>query len=108
VRFVTVARERQANALKFLLNNAFTTPSFMIRPEILRLIQPTGIVDRVRTAQAGIMSNLLQAARLGRMAEQVTLDGNVAYSPLDFLTDLRNGVWSELNTPGTTINIYRR
>jgi hypothetical protein len=42
------------------------------------------------------------------MAEQVTLDGNVAYSPLDFLTDLRNGVWSELNTPGTTINIYRR
>jgi hypothetical protein len=108
VRFVTVARQRQVDALKFLLNNAFTTPSFMIRPEILRLIQPTGIIDRVRTAQAGIMSNLLQAQRLERMAEQVTLDGNVAYSPLDFLADLRAGVWSELGTPGTAINIYRR
>jgi hypothetical protein len=108
VRFVTVSKARQAEALQFLLANAFTTPSFMIRPDILRLIQPTGIVDRVRTAQAGIMSNLLQAARLDRMAEQATLDGAAAYSPLQFLTELRAGVWSELAQPGTSINIYRR
>ncbi len=76
LRFKTVAKARQVDALQFLLNNAFTTPAFMIRPEILRRIQPTGIVDRVRTAQAGIMSNLLQSARLDRMAEQWTIDGS--------------------------------
>ena len=109
VRFVTVARARQQQALQFLLDNAFQTPSFMIRPEILRRIQPTGIIDRVRTAQAGIVSNLLQAARLDRMAEQYALDGpKVAYSPLEFLTDLRMGVWAELAKPGTPIVIYRR
>ena len=109
VRFVTVAKSRQDEALKFLLANAFTTPSFMIRPEILRRIQPTGIIDRVRTAQAGIMGQLLQAQRLDRMAEQFALDGpTVAYSPLQFLTDLRAGVWSELAKPGTAIDIYRR
>ena len=76
VRFVTVAKARQAGgACSSCWTNAFTTPSFMIRPEILRRIQPTGIVDRVRTAQAGIMGQLLQAARLDRMAEQVALDG---------------------------------
>jgi hypothetical protein len=107
-RFVTVARSRQAQALQFLLTNAFTTPSFMIRPDILRRIQPTGIIDRVRTMQAGIMGQLLQAARLERMAEQAALDGTLAYSPLQFLTDLRAGVWSELAQPGTPINIYRR
>ena len=48
------------SALQFLLDNAFQTPTFMIRPEILRRIQPTGVVDRVRTAQNGIMNNLLQ------------------------------------------------
>ena len=32
--------------------NAFTTPAFMIKPEILRRIQAAGVVDRVRTAQA--------------------------------------------------------
>jgi hypothetical protein len=108
VRFVTVARARQAEALQFILANAFTTPSFMIRPEILRRIQPTGIIARVQGAQAGIMGQLLQAARLDRMAEQAVLDGSAAYSPLDFLRDLRTGVWSELAKPGTAINIYRR
>jgi hypothetical protein len=43
------------------------------------------------------------------MAEQLALDGpTVAYSPLQFLTDLRAGVWSELATPGTPVNVYRR
>jgi hypothetical protein len=108
-RFVTVARSRQADALQFLLANAFTTPAFMIRPDILRKIQPTGIVDRVRTAQTGIMGQLLQAARLDRMAEQVALDGEkIAYPPLQFLMDLRAGIWSELATPAKSIDVYRR
>jgi hypothetical protein len=109
VRFVTVAKSRQEQALKFLLANAFTTPTLLISPEILRRIQPTGIVDRVRTAQTGIMGQLLQAQRLDRMAEQLALDGpTVAYSPLQFLMDLRAGVWSELAKPGTAIDVYRR
>jgi hypothetical protein len=108
VRFSTVPRARQVEALNFLLQNAFTTPSFMIRPEILRKIQPTGIVARVGGAQSGILGGLLQAQRLDRMAEQAVLDGAAAYSPLDFLTDLRAGVWSELAKPGTVINVYRR
>jgi hypothetical protein len=108
-RFVTVAKAKQAEAVKFLMNNAFTVPSFMIQPDILRRIQVTGVVARVQTMQSGIMGQLLQAARLDRMAEQVALDGpSVAYSPLEFLTDLRAGVWSELAKPGTTVNIYRR
>jgi hypothetical protein len=108
VRFTTVARNKQAEALQFLLDNAFTTPTFMIRPEILRRIQPTGVIARVAGMQSGIMGQLLQAQRLDRMAEQAALDGAAAYSPLQFLTDLREGVFSELAKPGTPIIIYRR
>jgi hypothetical protein len=108
VRFTTVARARQVDALQFLLQNAFTTPAFIIRPEILGKIQPTGVVDRDRTMQSGNMSGLLQNQRLDRMTEQAALDGDMAYSPLDFLTDLRTGVWSELATPATPVNVYRR
>ncbi len=68
--------------MQFLLANAFKTPLFMIRPEILRRIQTTGIVERVRTSQASILGGLLQAARLDRMVEQTALDGNVAYPPV--------------------------
>jgi hypothetical protein len=108
VRFTTVAKSRQQEALKFLIDNAFTTPTFMIRPDILRRIQPTGVIARVSTMQSGLIGQLLQAQRLDRMAEQAALDGPLAYSPLQFLTELRAGVWSELAKPGTAINIYRR
>jgi hypothetical protein len=107
-RFRTVPRTRQVAALQFLLNNAFTTPAFLINPEILRRIQPSGVVDRIRTAQASLMSSLLQGARLDRMTEQFTLDGATAYPPLQFLMDLRAGIWSEIAKPGTAISLYRR
>ena len=108
VRFVMVPRDKQAEALQFLLQNAFQTPMFMIRPEILRRIQVTGVVDRVRTAQNSIIGNLLQAARLDRMVEQVAIDGPAAYPPVNFLRELRKGVWAELAKPGAVIDIYRR
>jgi len=108
VRFTIVPKQTQADAVKFLLNNAFQTPQFMIQPDILRRIQTTGVVERIRTAQNGMMNGLLQSARLDRMVEQVALDGPAAYSPIEFLTELRKGVWSELANPGQPIIIYRR
>jgi hypothetical protein len=42
------------------------------------------------------------------MTEQFQLDPAIAYPPLQFLMDLRAGVWSELAKPGTAINLYRR
>jgi hypothetical protein len=108
VRFVPVARDKQALALKFLLDNAFQAPTFMIRPEILRRIQVTGVVDRIRTAQNGIMNNLLQTQRLDRLVEHAAIDGPGAYTPLQFLTDLRRGVWTELANPAAPVDIYRR
>jgi hypothetical protein len=109
VRFVTVPKAKQQEALQFLLANAFTPPAFMLNTEVLRRIQASGAVDRVRAAQAAVLTTLLQNARLDRMTEQLTIDGpTIAYSPLQFLMDLRAGVWSEATKPGTNITLYRR
>jgi hypothetical protein len=108
VRFVSVPRARQQEALQFLLDNAFQTPSFMIRPEILRRIRPTGLVQQVMTTQNSIMNSLLQTARIDRLVEQIALDGPDMYAPIEFLTSLREGVWAELDQPGSEIDIYRR
>ena len=99
---------KQQEAVQFLIANAFKTPQFMIRPEILRRIQTTGIVERIRTSQASILGGLMQDARLDRMVEQTALDGPTAYPPVAFLGDLRKGVWVELDTPAQPIDIYRR
>jgi hypothetical protein len=109
MRFKTVPKAKQQAAVQFLLTNAFNPPAFMINPDVLRRIQASGAVDRVRTAQAAILTSLLQNARLDRMTEQMMLDSaTVAYSPLQFLADVRTGIWSETATPGTTISLYRR
>jgi hypothetical protein len=108
VRFEIVPRPRQEEAVKYLLDNAFVAPTFMIRPEILRRIQASGVVERVRTAQNSIINNLLQAQRLDRMVEQAALDGALAYPPIAFLTDVRRGIWQELATPANAVTIYRR
>ncbi len=108
VRFTPVPKAKQAEAVKFLLDNAFQTPQFMVRPDIIRLIQPTGAIARVRTAQNSVMNSLLQNARLDRLIEQAAVDGAAAYAPVQFLADLRGGIWSELRTPAASIDSYRR
>jgi hypothetical protein len=107
-RFTPVPKAKQAEAVKFLLDNAFQTPQFMVRPDILRLIQPTGAIPRVRTAQNSVMNSLLQAARLDRLIEQAAIDGAAAYTPTQFLGELRGGIWNELRTNAAVIDPYRR
>jgi len=108
VRFEVLARAKQQEAVQYLVANAFQTPTMMVRPEILRRIEPAGIIDRVRNAQSSVMNSLIQNARIDRMVEQVAIDGPAAYSPLEFLTELRNGVWAEVPRPGANIDIFRR
>ncbi len=108
VRFTPVPRARQAEAVAFLLANAFATPKFLIKPELLRRIEPIGAGDRLRNAQNAVMNSLLQTTRIARLLEQSALDGAAAYPPLQFLTDVRRGVWSELATPVRPIDPFRR
>lgn len=108
VRFELIPRQRQVDAVKFLNENAFVTPTWAIDKEILRRIEPVGALNRVRNAQNSVLNNLLSSARFARMIEQNTLDGDAAYNPADFLADVRNGVWSELNSPAPVIDAYRR
>ncbi len=109
LRFTPIARERQAGAVRFLQENAFTTPEWAIKPDVLRRIEPVGVLDRVRAAQQRVLGSLLSTARLSRLVEQEALDGAVAYRPLDFLADVRKGVWSEVYGEGPTqVDAYRR
>ena len=108
VRFTTIPRETQAGAVAFLNDHAFTTPMFLVDPEILRRIEPVGVLDRIRTSQARVLRTLMSSDRLLRLVEQQALDGDVAYAPTDFLADLRAGVWRELDEAEVEIDAYRR
>jgi hypothetical protein len=108
VRFNLIPKTRQADAVKFLSENAFATPAWAIDKDILRRIEPIGALNRVRNAQNSVLNNLLSSARFARLVEQNALDGAMSYQAGDFLADVRRGVWSELDATAVVIDPYRR
>ncbi len=109
VLFRPMPRDKQAMAVRFLNDNAFQTPTWAINPEILRRIEPVGVLDRIRTGQLRVLNSLLSSPRIGRLVEQEALDGPTVYRPLEFLSDVRKGVWSEFyNGTPVKVDAYRR
>ena len=106
--FTLVPKVKQEEAVKFLMDNAFTTPLWVLDPEILRRIEAVGAIDHIRTAQRAVMNNLMNSARFSRLIEQEAIDGSAAYPPSEFLATVRKGVWRELDAPQVKVDAYRR
>ena len=106
--FTPVAKDRQQLAMRFLAENAFETPRWAIDPEILRRIEPTGVLNRIRNAQSSVLNNLLSSPRFARLVEQQAVDGASAYAPEDFLGAARRAVWRELDAEHIRVDAYRR
>ena len=94
--------------MRFLADNAFQTPQWAIDPEILRRIEPVGVLNRIRNAQSTVLNNLLSSPRFARLVEQEAVDGASAYAPEDFLAAARRAVWRELDADHVRIDAYRR
>jgi hypothetical protein len=109
VVYTAVPRAKQQEAVRFLLDNAFTTPTYFLDMEILRRIEPTGAVERIRTRQSALLDTLLRDPRLSRLAEQAaTLPAGQAYTIGDLLGDLRRGIFSEAAAARPAVDGYRR
>ena len=107
--FQPIPRAKQAQAVRFLADGAFRTPAWATNPEILRRIEPAGVLDRVRTSQQRVLNSLLSSVRIARLVEQEAIDGASAYAPTEFLADVRRGVWSEAyGETAVKIDAYRR
>ncbi|HET8781589.1 MAG TPA: zinc-dependent metalloprotease [Pyrinomonadaceae bacterium] len=108
VLFTIVPKDKQMAAVRFLNENAFATPSWALKPDILRRIEPSGALLRVNAAQERVLNSLLGNARFNRLIEQEAIDGMAAYKPADFMSDVRRGIWSELEAGPVKIDVYRR
>ncbi|MGH9519114.1 MAG: zinc-dependent metalloprotease, partial [Terriglobales bacterium] len=106
--FTPESKARQAAAVAFLNANAFATPAFLVQPAVTRRFEPDGSLDLMRTSQTAVLNRLFQDARLERLIELRAEDGAAAYSPSQFMNDVRDGIWSELRGGSVEIDAYRR
>ena len=109
VRFQLIPRARQEQAVTFIVDNAFKAPQWALNAEILRRIEPVGVLDRIESSQGRVLNSLLSSARVNRLVEQQALDGAAAYAPLEFLADVREGIFEEIyGGTAQPIDAYRR
>lgn len=85
-----VPRAAQRRALDFLAQNAIRTPSWLAPTAITRRVGGSPLAN----AQAAVVTALLDARRLDRLAMAQEMDPAVAYSQAEYLGDLRRAVWS--------------
>jgi hypothetical protein len=105
--YTYVDKTHQQKCLKFLNEQLFDTPMWLIDKEIIGRTEYSGFVEKMRATQVRTLNNVLDMGRMMRMIENETMNGKSAYTVVSMLNDLRNGVWSELRY-GRKIDTYRR
>ena len=105
--YTHVPKDHQRNAVKFLNEQLFKTPTWMIDKNIFNKTGFSGNIERINSIQTRGLNGVLSPGKMARMIENETLNGNNAYKITTLFYDLRRGVWSELYN-GKTIDTYRR
>ncbi len=97
---------QQREAVRFLNDQAFRTPEWLVEADVLRRFEASGALNRIREAQVSTLDLLLQPERMARLLEAEAVSDN-PYSLGAMLEHVRDGVWQELQD-GTPIDPYRR
>jgi hypothetical protein len=84
--FSRLSKEKQQEAVRFLL----------------------GVADAVTSQQAALLGNLLSSSRFRLMMDAEVLAPANAYTAIQFLTDVQDGIWSELKSDHPEIDPCRR
>lgn len=104
--YAPTPKATQKSAVNWLHQFVFITPTWLLDKNILnKITEPTN--NNINTLQTSILTSVLSNARLVRMLESSNRFGSASYSVLELITDLKKGIWSELNN-GTAIDPYRR
>lgn len=90
-----VSKAKQKEALAFLAEHVFTTPAWLSPQPILDRVGPPAGANSVVNRQIGVVTQLLDVRRLGRLQDREALDGAQAYPLAEYLTDVRRAVWGD-------------
>jgi hypothetical protein len=94
-----VPKAQQKAALEFLTENVLKSPDWLSPADVMsRLGPPTGATSLVNR-QATVITALLNAGRLGRLADSEVLEGAKAYPVTEYLADVKRAVWGTPTAP---------
>jgi hypothetical protein len=106
--FKRLPRAQQEEAVRFLLANAFTTPKKLLQPALVNRFKYMGVADAVMAQQKALLENLLSARRFRLLLDAELLQPEEAYTAMQLLNDVQEGIWSELRQDRPVIDVCRR
>lgn len=83
----------QHDAVVFLNQQVFKTPSWLINNAELSKFDNGVIIGRVKALQVNALGNVLNASRMARMFDNESKNGASAYTVANMFTDLRSGIF---------------
>lgn len=108
VVYTMVPAEKQRRAVQFIVEQYLKTPTWIINADVTRRFEGTGTMERLRQVQVGALYQLLDGVRMGRLIEaNAQNEPGGQYPLLQYLGDIRKGVWTEL-AAGSTVDPFRR
>jgi hypothetical protein len=102
-----VSNEEQQRAMAFLVDYAFTTPTWLLDRDVLSLVNQSTAVDNMRNVQENVLNTLMDPQRIARIIEYDFRSEEDTYDAFEMMDDIRNGIWTELNR-NRAIDVHRR
>ncbi|HEY8919495.1 MAG TPA: zinc-dependent metalloprotease, partial [Chitinophaga sp.] len=104
--YEAVPKATQQEAVKFLNQQLFITPKWLLDKDIL---QRTGndATTVILARQEPVLDRLLSTGTLNKLLNASAMEGNNAYQATDMMNDLKKGIFSEVYTH-KPIDIFRR
>ncbi|HEX6558739.1 MAG TPA: zinc-dependent metalloprotease [Longimicrobiales bacterium] len=126
--FTPVTAARQREALKTIVDNAFSETAWQFEPALLNKLMPTRSVDwagsflvtpidypihdMVNMVQTALLEDLIDGTRLTRMIDNGKRTGGDVFTVADLFDGLTSAIWSETGVGGPraarNIDSYRR
>ena len=106
--YIPSNEETQREAVAFLNQEVFQTPTWLLDNNILNKLSNPIRMGSIGNVQDRVLEQLLSDRILNSLLMTAQREGDAACYTLDeFMSDVKKGIWSELET-GKPIDIYRR
>jgi hypothetical protein len=97
---------KQAEAVAFLQQQLFTTPTWLINNDIFGRTGSSSLTI-IGNIQDNALNRLFSGSTLNKLINAETAIGSSAYKMTDLFSDMKKGIWSELGAR-KPIDVYRR
>jgi hypothetical protein len=107
--YTLVSKQQQKEAIAFLQKEVFQTPTWLLDPTILNKFSKPAKREKVQRFQEEALYQVMKSDQLYSMdIEEMRYGKANSYTVDEMLTDIENGLWSELKLAQPVINSDRR